>query len=361
MGRLQRRRAKKSRRIKKAGPRRLRRGVFCMETIAFFDTKPYDRVWFEKLNPGYEIRWFDSRLNRETAVLAQGCAAVCAFVHDELDAETISALCAEGCRVAVMRCAGVNNVDLAAAQGRLPVARVPGYSPHAVAEHTMALLLTLNRKLHRAWARTRDFNFSIAGLEGIDLYGKTAGIVGGGRIGRAFAGICRGFGMRVVCYDPYPTAMEGCRSVTFSALLEESDVISLHCPLTRESYHMLDTMAFLQMKRGVFLLNTSRGALIDTEALLRALNSGRVRGAGLDVYEEESDLFFEDRSGSIIRDDALSLLLSKPNVILTSHQAFLTEEALREIARVTYANLDAFFAGEEMENEVKGAPRHSHE
>lgn len=332
-----------------------------METIAFFDTKPYDRVWFEKLNPGYEIRWFDSRLNRETAVLAQGCAAVCAFVHDELDAETISALCAEGCRVAVMRCAGVNNVDLAAAQGRLPVARVPGYSPHAVAEHTMALLLTLNRKLHRAWARTRDFNFSIAGLEGIDLYGKTAGIVGGGRIGRAFAGICRGFGMRVVCYDPYPTAMEGCRSVTFSALLEESDVISLHCPLTRESYHMLDTMAFLQMKRGVFLLNTSRGALIDTEALLRALNSGRVRGAGLDVYEEESDLFFEDRSGSIIRDDALSLLLSKPNVILTSHQAFLTEEALREIARATYANLDAFFAGEEMENEVKGAPRHSHE
>ena len=324
-----------------------------METIAFFDAKPYDRAWFDRLNPGYEIRYFECRLTKETAVLARGCAAVCAFVSDRVDADVISALCAEGCRIVAMRCAGVNNVDAQAAQGRLALAHVPGYSPHAVAEHTMALLLTLNRKLHRAWARTRDFNFSLSGLEGVDLFGKTAGVVGTGRIGRAFAEICRGFGMRVVCCDPYPSRIEGCRNVSLDALLRESDVISLHCPLTKESYHLLDTMAFLKMKKGVFLLNTSRGALIDTEALLHALNSGRVRGAGLDVYEEESGLFFEDRSGSILRDDALALLLSKPNVVLTSHQAFLTDEALREIARVTYENLDAFFAGKPMENIVR--------
>lgn len=323
-----------------------------METIAFFDAKPYDRVWFERLNPGYELRYFECRLNRETAVLARGCAGVCAFVQDEVDTDVISALCAGGCRIVAMRCAGVNNVDAQAAAGKLTVVRVPGYSPHAVAEHTMALLLALNRKVHRAWARTRDFNFSLSGLEGMDLYGKTAGVIGTGRIGRCFAAICRGFGMKVVCYDPFPVPMEGCRNVLLDALLAESDVISLHCPLTKQSHHMLDTMAFLKMKRGVFLLNTSRGALVDTEALLHALNSGRVRGAGLDVYEEESELFFEDRSGSIIRDDVLSLLLSKPNVLLTSHQAFLTDEALREIARQTYENLNDFFAGKKLENEV---------
>lgn len=324
-----------------------------METIAFYDAKPYDRTWFDRLNPGYDLRYFECRLSRETTALARGCAAVCAFVHDTLDEKVISALCAEGCRVIALRCAGVNHVDARAAQGRVALVHVPQYSPHAVAEHTMALLLTLNRRLHRAWARTRDFNFSISGLEGVDLFGKTAGVVGAGRIGRAFAQICRGFGMRVICYDPHPARMEGCRSVSLDALLRESDVISLHCPLTQESYHLLDAVAFEKMKRGAFVLNTSRGALIDTEALLCALNDGRVRGAGLDVYEEESGIFFEDRSGSILHDDALALLLSKPNVVLTSHQAFLTDEALREIARATYENLDAFFAGRALENEVR--------
>lgn len=324
-----------------------------METIAFFDAKPYDKIWFDQLNTEYTLNYFENNLNASTAVLARGCAGVCAFVHDEINAETIEALHAGGCRIIAMRCAGVNNVDAKAAAGRIAIVRVPGYSPHAVAEHTMALLLALNRKVHRAWARTRDFNFSLSGLEGVDLYAKTAGIVGTGRIGRAFAAICRGFGMKVICYDPFPIALEGCRNVSLETLLEQSDVISLHCPLTRQSYHMLDTMAFLKMKRGVFLLNTSRGALVDTEALLHALNSGRVRGAGLDVYEEESELFYEDWSGSIVRDDVLSLLLSKPNVLLTSHQAFLTEEALREIARETLKSFDDFFAGRPLENEVR--------
>ncbi len=322
------------------------------EKIAFFDTKPYDRVWFERLGGAYEFVFYDTRLNADTAKLAAGCDGVCAFVNDELDAGVIDALSERGVRVIAMRCAGYSNVDFHAAFGKINVLRVPAYSPHAVAEHAFALLLCLNRKIHRAYIRTRDFNFNIAGLTGVDLYGKTAGVVGTGRIGRAFIDICRGFGMHVVAYDAYPAADSGIEYVALDELFRRSDIISLHCPLNDASRHMLSAAAFAAMKDGVFVLNTSRGALIDTEALIEALNSGKVRGAGLDVYEEEADLFYEDRSGTIIRDDQLALLISKPNVILTSHQGFLTEEALENIARTTLGNLDEFFSGGALSNEV---------
>ena len=246
---------------------------------------------------------------------------------------------------------GCDNVDVAAATRLgIQVTFTPAASTNAVAEHTMGLLLTLNRRLHRAYIRTRDFNFSIVGLTGIDLYKKTVGIIGTGRIGRAFAEICRGFGMRVLAYDKYPAP--DIDYVSLDTLLRESDVISLHCPLSEESYHMLDREAFDKMKKGVFLLNTSRGALIDSEALLDALNNGTLRGAGLDVYEEEAKFFFEDHSDTAVQDDTLALLISRPNVILTAHQAFLTEEALYNIAEVTVQNLDDFFAGKPLKNEV---------
>ena len=262
-----------------------------------------------------------------------------------------------GVKVLAMRCAGFSNVDLEAAEGRIRVVRVPAYSPHAVAEHAMGLLLAVNRKLHRAYARTRDFNFSIAGLTGIDLYGKTLGVIGTGKIGRTMMDIGRGFGMRVIAYDPYPAPGAGIEYVPLPRLLAESDAISLHCPLTESSYHMLDEAAFRRMKRGVLIVNTSRGALLDGQALLDALDRGIVRGAGLDVYEEESGYFFQDRSSQPVRDHLLALLLSRPNVLLTSHQAFLTEEALDNIARTTLDNLDAYFAGELLRNEVR--PAHS--
>ena len=215
----------------------------------------------------------------------------------------------------------------------------------------MGMLLTVNRRLHKAYIRTREFNFNISGLTGVDLYGKTAGVIGTGKIGRAFIELCRGFGMRVIAHDPYP--VEGIDYVPLEQLLSESDVISLHCPLTQQSYHLLDEAAFAQMKRGAFIINTSRGALIDSTALLKALNDGTVRGAGLDVYEEETEYFYEDRSIEPIRDDVLSLLVSKPNVLITSHQAFLTEEALSNIASTTLANLDEYFSGRELTNEVR--------
>ena len=319
-----------------------------MKKIAFFDTKPYDRTWFDILAKHYEIAYFEEKLNRHTATLTDGFDAVCAFVNDRVDAAAIDRMHRCGVQLLALRCAGFSNVDMQAAAGKLRVVRVPAYSPHAVAEHTMGLLLTLNRRLHRAYIRTRDFNFSIVGLTGIDLYKKTVGIIGTGRIGRAFAEICRGFGMRVLAYDKYPAP--DFEYVSLDTLLRESDVISLHCPLSEESYHMLDREAFDKMKKGAFLLNTSRGALIDSEALLDALNNGTLRGAGLDVYEEEADVFYEDRSGDIIDDETLSLLVSMPNVIITSHQAFLTAEALSAIATTTLSNADNFFAGNTAEN-----------
>jgi D-lactate dehydrogenase len=323
-----------------------------MKTIAFFDAKPYDREWFDKANTGYQIRYLESRLTPATVQLAAGADAVCAFVNDDINAEVIDALYALGVRVIAMRCAGYSNVDFVRAYGKINVVRVPAYSPYAVAEHAMALLLDVNRKLHRAYNRTRDFNFSLNGLTGVDLHGKTVGVIGTGKIGRVFMDICKGFGMDVLAYDLFPASGSDIHYVPLDELLAKSDVISLHCPLTEQTHYLLNTNAFAKMKNGVFIINTSRGALIDTEALLAALNSGKVRGAGLDVYEEEADLFFVDNSGSIIKDDVLALLVSRPNVVLTAHQAFLTEEALANIAKTTMQNLDAFFAGEMLQNEV---------
>ncbi len=324
-----------------------------MKRVAFYDTKPYDRESFDKANSGeYEIIYIESKLNLRTAVLANGCEAVCAFVNDEMNAEVIDELYKIGVKVIAMRCAGYSNVDFKAAFGKINVVRVPAYSPHSVAEHALALLLALNRKIHKAYNRTRDFNFSIAGFTGINLYQKTAGIIGTGKIGRAFADICKGLGMKILAYDPYPAKDAGFEYTDLNTIYAQSDVISLHCPLTAANNRMLGADAFSKMKKGVFIINTSRGALIDSEALLDALNDGTVRGAGLDVYEEESELFFEDFSNTVIKDDVLSLLISKPNVLLTSHQAFLTEEALKNIAQTTFKNLDDFFSGASLPNEV---------
>ncbi|MBE6761835.1 MAG: 2-hydroxyacid dehydrogenase [Ruminococcaceae bacterium] len=325
-----------------------------MKRIAFFDTKPYDKIWFDEYNNGrYEIVYFEGKLNRYTVGITAGFDGVCGFVNDDINADVINSLVENNVKILAMRSAGYSNVDLKAAKGRLPVVRVPAYSPYAVAEHAMGLLLTVNRKLARAVTRTRDFNFSIAGLMGVDLHGKTVGVIGTGTIGRVFIDICKGFGMKVIAYDPYPAQNIGVDYVPLTELFKQSDVISLHCPLTESSYHLLNKEAFELMKKGVFIVNTSRGALVDSDALLDALKSEKVRGAALDVYEEETDLFFEDMSGTIIKDDTLSLLISNPNVVLTSHQAFLTEEALEAIAKITLKNFDDFFAGNPLENEVK--------
>lgn len=323
-----------------------------MKKVAFFDTKAYDRTWFDALGKNYEITYFEEKLNHHTAKFTDGFDAVCAFVNDRVNALAIERLYNNGVQLIAMRCAGYSNVDVKAAFQKLHIVRVPAYSPHAVAEHTMGLLLTLNRRLHKAYNRTREFNFSIVGLTGTDLYGKTVGVIGTGKIGRTFIDICRGFGMRVLAYDKFPAKDSGLDYVELDTLLRESDVISLHCPLTPDTRHILNRDAFSKMKKGVFILNTSRGALIDSEALLDALNSRTVGGAGLDVYEEEANLFYEDRSDTIIHDDTLALLVSRPNVILTAHQAFLTEEALHNIAEETIKNLDAFFSGAPLENEI---------
>lgn len=324
-----------------------------MEKIAFFDAKPYDKEWFDKINKKYEIVYYESRLRPESARLAEGCTAVCAFVNDVINAKTIDALVGLGVKVLLMRCAGFNNIALAAAKDRLKILRVPAYSPYAVAEHAMGMILALNRKIPRAYIRTRDFNFSLVGLTGFDLHGKTAGIIGTGKIGRAFMDICRGFGMNILAHDPHPAEIEGVKYVDTDELFRESDIISLHCPLTRETRYIIDDNAIGLMKKSALIVNTSRGQLIDSEALLSALNEKRIGGAALDVYEEESGLFFEDNSDKIVTDEVLSLLVSRPNVLITSHQAFLTEEALRGIAEVTLQNFDDYLSGKELKNEVK--------
>lgn len=320
--------------------------------IAFFDTKSYDRIWFDRLGKNYDITYFEEKLNKHTAKFVEGFDGVCAFVNDDIDSLAVERLYKNGVKVIAMRCAGYSNVDVKSAYNKISILRVPAYSPHAVAEHAMGLLLSVNRKLHKAYNRTRDFNFSIAGFTGVDLYGKTVGIIGTGKIGLTFLNVCKGFGMNPIAYDPYPSA-KNIEYVSLDELLKRSDIISLHCPLTEQTKHILNKDAFEKMKNGVFILNTSRGSLIDSTALLDALNSGKVRGAGLDVYEEEAEIFYEDYSNEIIKDDVLSLLVSKPNVILTSHQAFLTEEALHNIAEVTIKNLDEFFSDMDMlENEI---------
>ena len=329
-----------------------------MKEIAFFDTKPYDREYFEKTpHDGLHFKFYVNKLNAETAFVTKGCDGAVAFVNDSIDEKAINELYKYGVRVLAMRCAGYNNVDIKAAQGKIKILRVPKYSPYAVAEHTMALLLCLNRKIHRAFNRTRDYNFSINGLTGFDLHGKTAGIIGTGKIGQIFIDICRGFGMNIIAYDPYPLENSGIEYVSKEELFRRSDIISLHCPLTKSTYHIVDEEALKEVKKDVYILNTSRGALIDAEALLAALKESRVGGAGLDVYEEESSLFFEDFSGSVIQDDVLSLLVNMPNVIVTSHQAFLTHEALSGIAEVTIDNLNSFFSGRELKNEVTANQR----
>ena len=324
-----------------------------MKKVAFFDTKPYDRIYFDKLGKNYEITYFEEKLNHHTAKITEGFDAVCAFVNSDINAKAIERMYNNGVKVLAMRCAGYSNVDIKAAKDKISVVRVPAYSPHAVAEHALALLLSLNRKIYRAYIRTRDFIFIISGLSGLDLYGKTAGIIGTGKIGKTFIEICLGLGMNILAYDPYPDSALGVKYVSLDELFSQSDIISLHCPLTESTHHIIDKGAFDIMKQGAFILNTSRGALIDSEALLEALNSGKLRGAALDVYEEEADVFYEDMSDKIIKDDTLALLMSRPNVLITSHQGFLTEEALEKIAEVTIENLDNFFAGKELTNQVK--------
>lgn len=324
-----------------------------MLKVAFFDTKPYDRIYFDALKDEYgiEIEYFESKLSPRTAVMAKGAKAVIAFVNDDVGKETISVLKENGIELIAMRCAGYNNVDLSAAKDVMPVVRVPAYSPHAVAEHTLALLLTLVRKTHKAYIRTRDFNFSLNGFVGFDLHGKTLGVIGTGKIGMAFIEICRGLGMNVIAYDPFPS--QGyIEYVPLEELFERSDVISLHCPLTSETYHIINGYSIKLMKDKVFILNTSRGALIDTEALIDGIRSGKIGGAGLDVYEEESEFFYEDLSESILKDDVLARLIMMPNVLVTSHQAFLTHEALKRIAEITLVNIKNSFDGLPLENEI---------
>ena len=316
-----------------------------MIKVAFFDAKAYDKPSFERYGSGSGIsfRYLETKLNEDTVDLAKGCDAVCVFVNDTLNAAVIGRLYEYGVRLIALRSAGYNNVDLRAAFGRIHVVHVPAYSPYAVAEHAIALLLTSVRRIHKAYNRTREFNFSLNGLTGFDFHGKTVGVVGTGKIGRIFIDICRGFGMNVVAYDLFPAKDSGITYVPLDRLLETSDIISLHCPLTDSTRHLINGDAIGKMKKGVVIVNTSRGGLIDAEALLEGIKARKIGAACLDVYEEEADIFFEDRSGHILNDELLSRLISMPNVIVTSHQAFLTEEALNNIAETTVNNIRSCF------------------
>ena len=316
--------------------------------LAFFDTKSYDIPGFDRyaVPAGIEVKYYEPNLNRDTVSLANGFDAVCVFVNDTVDAVVVEKLYKMGVKAIVLRCAGFNNVDIKACDGKLRVFRVPAYSPHAVAEHAMALLLTINRRTHKAYIRTREFNFSLQGLAGFDLYGKTVGVIGTGKIGRVFADICKGFGMTVLAYDKFPAANSGLNYVELPELFEKSDIISLHCPLTEETRHIINADSIAMMKKGVTIINTSRGALVNTEDLITGIKDRKVGAACLDVYEEEGDLFYEDYSGHIVEDDKLVRLIAMPNVIVTSHQAFLTNEALDNIAATTVNNLTRFFSGD---------------
>lgn len=326
--------------------------------IAFFDTKPYDKPSFEKYGAECNVRFkfFETKLNEDTVELANGFDGVCVFVNDTVNAAVIDRLCEMGVGVVALRCAGFNNVDMKHAFGRIHVVRVPAYSPYAVAEHAMAMLLTSVRRIHKAYIRTRDFNFSLNGMTGFDLHGKTVGVIGTGRIGRAFIDICRGFGMRVLAYDKFPAQDldngDTVRYVSLDELFAKSDIISLHCPLTEDTYHIINEETLNACKKGVVIINTSRGALVDAEALLSGIKRRHVGAACLDVYEEEADFFFEDYSGHIIDDDILARLISMPNVIVTSHQAFLTEDALANIAQTTVRNLIDLFEKQQCPNEL---------
>lgn len=318
--------------------------------VAVYSTRPYDREFLTRANADHrhELRFLGVRLEAGTVAAAQGCNAVCAFVNDDLGAGVLRALHALGVRLVALRSAGFNHIDLAAAAALgIAVGRVPEYSPHAVAEHTVALILALNRKTHRAYARVREGNFSLDGLLGFDLHGRTVGVIGAGKIGRCFARIMLGFGCQVLASDSQPDAggaLPGLRYVDLPELLAASDIVSLHCPLTPQTRHLIDARALAAMKPGAMLVNTSRGAVVDTRAVIGALKSGHLGSLGIDVYEEEADLFFRDLSGEVIRDDVFARLLTFPNVVVTAHQAFFTADALTDIARTTLANLDRYAA-----------------
>ncbi len=325
-----------------------------MIRIAFFDAKEYDIASFENANSlgEFEIKFFETKLSADTANLASGFDAVCVFVNDDVNSDVIDALVSGGVSLIALRCAGYNNVDIEYAYGKIHVVRVPAYSPYAVAEHAMALLLTSIRRIHKAFIRTRDHNFSLNGLTGFDLHGKTVGVVGTGKIGRIFTDICKGFGMNILAYDKFPAKDSGLEYVDLDEIWQKADVISFHCPLTDETRHMVNSETISKMKKGVVLVNTSRGALIDSEALLEGIKDRQIGAACLDVYEEESDVFFHDFSGHIIEDDTLARLISMPNVIVTSHQAFLTQEALANIADTTLSNIRQFKNEGRCDNEL---------
>lgn len=326
--------------------------------VAVFDAKPYDEAMFNKVNQkyGFELFFFKEHLDKHNVILASSCDAVCIFVNAIVDTYVIDKLCSYGVKLIALRCAGFNNVDIAAAAGKIKVVRVPEYSPHAIAEHTLALMLCLNRKVHRAFIRTRDGNFSLNGFQGFDMYGKTAGVIGTGKIGRTVAQILKGLGMNIIAYDLFPNesfAKEiGMKYATLDELYANSDVITLHCPLTKETEYLICDKSIEKMKDGVMIINTGRGKLIHTKHLIDGLVSRKVGYAGLDVYEEEGAYFYEDYSDSIMTDEILARLLSFNNVIVTSHQAFFTEEAMSNIAHTTMDNIKDFFEGKALQNEV---------
>lgn len=329
-------------------------------TIAFFGSKPYDETSFNEKNRefGFELRFYKGHLNKNNVILTQGVDVVCIFVNDTANAEVIRLMAANGVKLLALRCAGYNNVDLkAAAECGIAVVRVPAYSPYAVAEYTVALMLSLNRKIHRASWRTRDGNFSLHGLLGFDMHGKTAGIIGTGKIAKKLISILRGFGMNILAYDLYPDYNFARENqvvyTTLDELYHSSDIISLHCPLTEQTKYLINDYSISKMKDGVMIINTGRGQLIHTNALIEGLKNKKIGSAGLDVYEEESQYFYEDRSDKIIDDDTLARLLSFNNVIVTSHQAYFTQEALSNIATTTLQNVRDFTLGKPLENEVK--------
>lgn len=322
--------------------------------IAFFSTKPYDKIWFEPMGKdyGFDIRFYEMPFREETVMLARGYDAVCIFVSDYVSAQMIQQLYEMKVKAILLRSAGFNHVDVKAAEDKILILRVPSYSPEAVAEFAMGMMLTVNRHTHKAYNRTRDFNMSLNGLMGVDLYRKTAGIVGTGKIGQAMIRICNGFGMRVLAYDPYPNPKLDAEYVSLEELMSSAELISLHCPLTSETRYIINRKTIENMKQGVYLVNTSRGGLIDTDALIDGLVAGKFGGVGLDVYEEEEGIFYEDKSGEIMQDENLARLMTFPNVLITSHMGFFTEEAMQAIAAVTLENAYALENGLPLVNKV---------
>jgi D-lactate dehydrogenase len=324
--------------------------------IAFFSTQSYDREFFNRYVTTHQIVYFDAPLNEQTANLAAGCNAVCVFVNDKLPAEVIKLLQQTGIQLIALRCAGFNNVNLEAAKAAgIKVVRVPAYSPHAVAEHAVALIQTLNRKTHKAYNRVREGNFSLERLTGFDLYQKTVGVIGTGKIGEVFCQIMQGFGCKILAFDLFENkelAALGVQYLPLMEVLQQSDILSLHCPLNEQTKHIINPQTIAMMKEGAMLINTSRGALVDTKAVIEGLKNGRIGYLGLDVYEQEEKLFFKDLSENIIQDDTIMRLLSFPNVLITAHQGFFTDEALTQIAQITLGNIDAFASGQPLTNQV---------